>query len=119
MKWLNDAWETFLEFLAKIGGAILSFVSPLAHAIAVNGGIVLAQAAEEAVLAAETAGGDSSTKLAAARAAVISTLESKGIPVVLNAINGAIEAAVAKLKANQATSQSASDPPAEPTQAVS
>lgn len=85
------------SFFEGIGEAILSFTNNLAHSIAQNGGQVLVSAAVAAVQAAEHAGGDGKTKLASAVAAVVSTLETQGIPVVMNAVNGAIEAAVAGL----------------------
>lgn len=62
-----------------------------------NGGAVLMAAAAAAVQAAETEGGTSDEKKAAAVAAIIKVLKEQGIPVVMNAINGAIEAEVAKL----------------------
>jgi len=98
-----SAWTDFLHWLSNVGHAILGFMGDLMTSIAENGGAVLVQAATDAVAAAEAKGGTGAEKLAAAQAAVVADLTSKGIPVVLNAINGAIEAAVAKLRASQTT----------------
>lgn len=98
-------WQKFLTFLGMVGHAIMDFVSPLALSIATNGGAVLVQAAEDGVAAAEQPGLTGDQKKAAAVSAVIATLTSKGIPVVMNAVNGAIEAAVAKQTAVAATTQ--------------
>lgn len=95
-------WQSFLTWLSGIGHVIMTFVSPLAMSIAKNGGPVLVQAATNAVAAAEQPGLTSDQKKAAAVAAVVSTLKTQGIPVVMNAVNGAIESAVAGLQASQA-----------------
>lgn len=92
-------WTEVEAWFSKVGGEIANFVSGLARTIAVNGGPILVEAAQAAVLAAESSGKTGSEKRADAIAAVIAILESKGIPIVLNAINGAIEAAVANLTA--------------------
>ena len=94
-----SVWTDFTHWLSNVGHAILGFMGDLMTSIAENGGAVLIQAATDAVAAAETKGGTGAEKLAAAQAAVIADLTNKGIPVVLNAVNGAIEAAVARLKA--------------------
>lgn len=98
MELLNKLWDQIEEWFEKIGEDIVDFVKPLAKEIAANGGMVLLMAAQEAVLAAETAGGSGSDKFKAAQEALIEKLKADGIPIVLNAINGAIEAAVAKMK---------------------
>jgi hypothetical protein len=76
-----------------------TFVKSLAQSIETNGGAVLVSAAEAAVAAAETAGGSPAVKFAAAFTSVVSTLKTQGLPVLENAINGAIEAALANQRA--------------------
>ena len=71
----------------------------LARSIARNGGEVLTAAAAAAVAAAEAQGGSGAAKFQAARAAVVAVLTAKGIPLVENAVQGAILAAVADLNA--------------------
>jgi len=80
----NSAWDGFFE--------------PLAITIAHNGGPVLLEIVKNAVKAAESYGGSGSDKLAFAKKLIEEGLKSEGLPVVWNAINGAIEAAVANLK---------------------
>jgi hypothetical protein len=92
-------WKEFLNFIHGVGHEVLNFISPLAASIARNGGPVLLEIAQAAVLAAETTGGSGSDKLKAAQEAVVAGLKAKEIPIVMNAVNGAIEAAVAALQA--------------------
>lgn len=95
---LNDLWDGFVEWLESIGEDILDAIKPLAKQIAQSGGMALVIAAQAAVAAAETAGGSGKDKFDAAQKAVVTSLESQSIPIVINAINGAIEAAVAKMR---------------------
>lgn len=81
-------------------GKVLDFLNPLAETIVKNGGPVLLAIVQEAVFAAESTGGSGKDKLKAAQDKIESELKAKAMPVVWNAINGAIEAAVAKLKSN-------------------
>ena len=90
------------EFFAGVGRILSNFFGALAQSVASNGGKVLIDAATAAVAAAEATGGDASAKLAAAQGAIVATLRAEGIPVVMNAVNGAIEAALANLKAQAA-----------------
>lgn len=90
------------EFVTNLFHATLTFFDSLVKSVAANGGQVLMDAAAAAVAAAEAKGGSASDKLAAAQAAVAATLATEGVPVVANAVNGAIEAAVASLKTSQA-----------------
>ena len=85
------------EFFDEALNAAKAFVESLAGAIAANGGQILIDAAVSGVAAAETAGGTASEKLAAATAAVESSLATQGVSAAKSAINGAIEAAVASL----------------------
>jgi len=97
---LNSLWDNLVEWLEDIGEDILNFTKPLAKQIAKNGGKLLLDTALAAVVAAEQAGGSGSDKFDVAKNLVISELEVKGLPIVLNAVHGAIEAAVAKLNEN-------------------
>ncbi len=81
---------------------ILSFLSPALALIESNGGKILTDAAVAAVTAAEATGGSGQTKAAAAFASVSAVLVSEGIPVVKNAVNLAIETAVANMNASKA-----------------
>ncbi len=97
MSFFSDLEAAVLKFFQGIG-----FFSALFQSIAANGGQVLLDAAMSAVIAAEQAGGTGAQKMASAIAAVEAKLAAEGLPVVENAIRGAIEAAVAQLKAQQA-----------------
>ncbi len=97
MKKLDALWDAVTEWFENIGEDILDFVAPLAKEIAKNGGKLLLEVAREAVLLAEATGGSGRDKFEAAQAHIKTALEARGIPVVLNAVNGAIEAAVARL----------------------
>jgi hypothetical protein len=99
---LHDAIAVIQNFFHDGIADILSGLNALASSIAKNGGAVLIAAAAAAVAAAEAEGGTGSEKFKAAQAAVVATLTAKGIVVVMNAVNGAIEAAVAQHKANLA-----------------
>jgi len=96
LKELQNSWHSLVD---SIRDGLLGFVSALAENIEKNGGQVLRDAALAAVKAAEANGGSGSDKFNAALESVISTLEQQGIPVVINAVRGAIEAAVAQIKA--------------------
>lgn len=97
MSFFDNLWGIIQNLFANISSAVLVGTAQLLHSIEQNGGAVLVSAAAAAVAAAETQGGSGSDKFEAAKAAVISTLTSQGIPVVTNAVHGAIEAAVAAL----------------------
>lgn len=112
MSIFSQIGDRLIAFLLGLGSDVLAAVEAFATVVAQNGGSVLVQAATDAVAAAETAGGTAATKLAAAQAAVIADLTSKGIPVVQNAVNAAIEAAVAQMKANQGNASSSAATPA-------
>lgn len=101
-------WQEFLGWLMRVGHGTLSFISTLAESIADNGGQVLIDAAKQEVQAVEDAAAaglaagnimTAEDKFAQAQAAVVQTLKTEGIPVVMNAVNGAIEAAVAAMRA--------------------
>lgn len=103
-------FDKLLAFLKELGDHVLAFASELASSIATNGGAVLmaaalaeVKAAEEAAAAGLAAGTKTAgvDKFKAAQAGVIKQLQDQGIPVVINAVNGAIEAAVANLRAAQ------------------
>ena len=90
----------FHDIINYFESGILNFFDDLAESIEQNGGQVLRDAAMEAVKAAEQTGGSGEDKFKAALASVISVLESQGLPLVMNAIKGAIEGAVAKMRAS-------------------
>jgi hypothetical protein len=101
MSWFTDEFHALIAWLAGIGSKVFALIAPLAKTIAENGGAVLAQIALDAVMAAEANGGDGAAKFAAAQTTIISELKSKGLPVVMNAVNGALEAAVSQMDANK------------------
>lgn len=94
---LDKLWDTFVDWLEDIGEDVLDALKPVAKQIAKSGGIALIAAAQAAVAAAEEAGGSGREKFDAAQNAVVDKLKEQGIPIVMNAVNAAIEAAVAKL----------------------
>ena len=104
---LHDAIAVIQNFFHDGVHDILTGLNALANSIAKNGGAVLFAAAASAVAAAETNGGKGEDKFKAAQAAVIATLAAKGLPVVMNAINGAIKAAVAQHNANASSGDAA------------
>lgn len=94
---LKEFQNKFHDLVHGLVGGALGFFDALSSSIEKNGGQILRDAALAAVQAAETTGGTGDVKFAAALAAVIATLEKEGIPVVLNAVRGAIEGAVAQV----------------------
>lgn len=98
MSILSELWDKIMEWFEDIGEEIVNGLKPLAKEIAKNGGALLLNAAFEAVRAAEAQGGSGSDKFNAAKSTVIAKLEDEGIDVVINAVHGAIESAVARLK---------------------
>ena len=97
----EDVGDFFENLGALIGGAMLVFLKAGAEAIVASGGELLKDAAMAAVRASEAQGGDGEEKFSAAVKAVIGTLESAGIAVVINAVRLAIEHAVARLHVEQ------------------
>lgn len=97
IKDLQNKWHD-LTHLVMGGG--LTFLMALEQQIEASGGKVLQDAAANAVAAAEAAGGSGEDKFKAAFEAVVATLTAEGIPVIVNAVKGAIEAAVANMKAS-------------------
>lgn len=91
-------WNKFVGFLKSVLSTVTSFLNPLARQIAKNGGALLLQTALAAVIAAEQSGAKGEDKFSAAKAVVLAKLKAEGIPIVLNAVHGAIEAAVAQIK---------------------
>lgn len=86
----------FKLMFSSLGRSFEAFFQSLAENIAKNGGQILISAAVSAVAAAESKGGSGKEKLGFAQDAVVAVLASRGIPIVWNAVNGAIEAAVAE-----------------------
>lgn len=99
MSFFSNVWSAIVSFFTKFGAALFTAFKPLLVSIAENGGKVLIEAAREAVKASEASGGNGDAKRAAAFAAIVRVLGEKGIPVVANAVYGAIEVVVAELKA--------------------
>ena len=97
-KIVKSVQNGFHDVIHAIFGGALDFVSALAESIKENGGEILQAAAMEAVKAAEDSGGSGRDKFEAAFSKVAEVLTREGIPLVTNAINGAIESAVAQLK---------------------
>lgn len=85
-----------------LGRSFGAFFQSLAESIAANGGPILLSAAMAAVAAAESKGGTGKEKLKYAQDAVEATLTQRGIPIAWNAVNGALEAAVAEYNKNVA-----------------
>jgi len=98
MHYLDKLWDEVTDWFESIGEDIMDFVKPLAKEIASSGGKVLLATALEAVKIAEGTGGSGPDKFKAAQNYIVEALKSQGLPIVINAINGAIEAAVASLK---------------------
>ena len=85
------------SWFLKSSAETVAFLKPMAAQIVASGGQLLINAAIEAVTTAETTGGTGAQKFAAAKTQVLSTLTSGGIAIAENAVNSAIEAAVAAL----------------------
>lgn len=101
LKALNDIWDAFVEWVESIGEDVMEFTKPLAKEIAKNGGKLLIEAAKDAVIAAQASGGSNSEKFKMAQTSIIETMKAKGIDAALNAVNGAIENAVAGMKKDE------------------
>lgn len=106
---MNDFWQALwarmMSFFTEAEQIALTFLQAAASSIAASGGALLVSAAEQAVIAAEAQGGSGSDKLNAAVDAVKGTLANAGMQAAENAIRIAIEAAVAKMKADAAKSK--------------
>jgi hypothetical protein len=110
MSWFSKEIASIESWFSSEEKVVLNFLEGAARSIVANGGPVLINAAMAAVTAAETTGGTGAQKLQAATAAVVSTLKGQGLPVVQNAINAAIEGAVANLKASLPAPAAAASP---------
>lgn len=99
---INDLWDQLTDWIEAVGEDVLDALKPIAKQIARSGGMALIAAAQAAVQAAEAAGGSGRDKFDAAQKAVVASLEAQSLPIVLNAVNAAIESAVAAMKENQA-----------------
>lgn len=91
----------FADLFTAAGKLAITFLSSLAKEMVASGGALLQDAAKSAVLAAETQGGSGKDKFNAAYDAVVGTLENAGVPVIVNAVQGAIIGAVAEMNANK------------------
>ena len=92
---------SFSEWLKVIFGAIGTFLIPFIKQFLTGVGVILANAAMEAVAAAELTGADGAEKRAAAFKAIVAKLKAHGITLTAKTINSAIEAALAKLTAEK------------------
>ena len=99
MSFLKKLWLKIGKVFSKVEEHAAIFADSVVRSIAENGGPVLIAAAIAAVKAAEAQGGSGKDKLLVAQATIIGALKTAGIPIVMNAVNAAIEAAVANLKA--------------------
>lgn len=100
MSFWTDLKDWFLGLLDQIS----AWLQPAAKAIAINGGMALISAAEKAVaaVAADPSLLEDGAKRSAALDIILDDLKTQGIAIGLNAVNIAIEAAVAAMKAKQA-----------------
>ena len=85
------------SWFSKSSAETVAFLKPMAAQIVASGEQLLISSAIDAVATAETTGGTSSQKLAAAQAKVVADLTAGGTAIAMNAVNSAIEAAVAAL----------------------
>ncbi len=99
----KDFQNAVHDFLNMFSAASVDFFEALASVIAASGGELLRNAAIAGVTAAEAAGGNGEDKFKAAKEAVIAALVANGMPIVINAIHGAIEAAVAEMNKTKVT----------------
>lgn len=96
---LKDFQNKFHDLINGFQHAGMDFLAALEVSIEANGGKILRDASASAVVAAEAAGGTGEEKAKAAFEAVVGVLTTEGLPIVINAVKGAIEAAVANMKA--------------------
>lgn len=107
MSFFSDLGDKLKSLADEILEFVESFFGAAIKAVEQNGGPLLVQLATDAVAAAEASGGSGGQKLQAAVDSVVAGLKTNGVPVVLNAVNIAVETAVANLKASQASQASA------------
>ena len=101
VSWIEDTLEEFGHELEPVEQAVIDFGKELLGLIVTAGGHLLIDAATVAVQAAEQDGGTGTDKFNSAKQAVIGTLENAGVQIVLSAIHGAIEFAVAKMNSGK------------------
>lgn len=92
-------WKSISSIFDSARDQLADFFVPFIRTVLNNGGQILLQAAMKGVIAAEQENVPGEEKFKIAKNAVIIELKTKGIPVVINAVHSAIEAAVAKMKA--------------------
>ena len=88
--------EAVWDFIENI---FSDFFSELGDLIQKSGGELLLATALAAVKAAEESGGSGEDKFKSAYETIVGKLEAEGVTVITTAVKGAIEAAVAKMKA--------------------
>lgn len=91
-------WDSLKAFFTKAQAAIITFAAPGLHMLVDQGGDILAQAAQSAVTAAESNGGTAGEKFTFAKNALITNVKAQIPNLTENAINLALELAVAVLK---------------------
>lgn len=97
-------WQMLKDWFLGLVDQVSTWLMPAAKSIAINGGMALVAAAEKAVaaVAADPSILKDEDKRNAALDLIVDDLKAQGIAIALNAINIAIEAAVAAMKARQA-----------------
>ena len=102
MSAFSEWWDGFLANLMSIGHDVLDFITPMGKQFATELGkaglaIVIAQVAQ---VQKDYAGGDTAlAKKDMALNRILPALQEAGIKAGMNTINGAIEVAVSKMKA--------------------
>lgn len=114
----NQLWAKLKLGFEELLGLATVFTSALTADIARNGGLVLQDAAIEAVKALEGTSLDNNGKHQSAFEAIVAVLQKEGLPVVERAIDGAIVAAVAQIRAGDQAPPVASPADVQPTPAA-
>lgn len=98
----SKAWFHIKAFFDEAENEVIEFIDSLTSSILRNGGKFLIDSARAAVQEVANNGSlDTDQKFITAFEKVKESLEKNGLPIVFNAINGAIEAAVAENKNQQ------------------
>lgn len=95
---ISAAWDKIKHAFDVVQAAVVKFAGPGLHIIASQGGDILTSAAAKAVAAAEIPGASNGAKFEAAKNAVLHEVKDQIPNLTTNAINLAIELAVAALK---------------------
>lgn len=98
MSMFSDIWDDISGFFDDSEKEVVLFFEAIIANIAGASGKLFLDIVANAVKDAATITGPGDVKFSSARASIVDTLEKEGLPIVYNAINAAIEAAVANLK---------------------